>query len=241
MNILKRILGGKSSEREAKAATGATGEISRTISESETAESVDTPEISGSEVEKRIFSLLNQAEIEGWHPIASLAVVCNRCNQSISLDCEQPAVSEGVGFRVGDAFRSLHDPLTCEACGATNFRIVNRRVSFEDWLRSCLDSTPACGDDPEKGFRNSATGELVRDHHFKRAEDFAELWSQISPHLDESGTLKDNFTFNYMEIEGVGARRINRTTGVSHQNNMTQEFIVVIRDFNNTFWYRIEK
>lgn len=53
--------------------------------------------------------------------------------------------------------------------------------------------------------------------------------------------MKSNFTFNYMDIPGVGSTRINRTIGVAHQNSLTHELIVIIKDTRKNFWYRIER
>ena len=241
MKFLDKLMGKKSAAERTQRAEGVTEDLSAGKPKINTDESVDTPTINGIEIGAHISSLLKQADAEGWHSVASITVICNQCDRSISLDFENPATGEGIGFKKGDAFRSMEDPLICETCGSTDFRIVNRRASFKDWLKLSLDAIPECGDDPSVGFRDSETGELIRDHLFEKVETFEQLWSEISPHVAEQGALKSNFTFNYMDIPGVGSTRINRTTGVAHQNSLTHELIVIIKDTRKNFWYRIER
>lgn len=202
---------------------------------------VDTPKINGSEVGKRISSLLIEAGAKGLHPVSSYQIICNQCNAQIELDYEHPTSGEVVGFKVASGYKSLETPLLCDHCGESEFRIVDRQFTFKDWLHDSLKNIPNCSDDPAIGFRNSETGELIRDHRFTPADTFDILWDAVSSHVNKSGILKSNFTFNYMNVPGVGTRRINRTTGISHQNTITHELIVIIKDFNNRFWYRIEQ
>ena len=241
MKFLDKLMGKKPAAERTQRAEGITAESSTGKPKINTDESVDTPTINGIEIGAHISSLLKQADAEGWHPVASITVICNQCNRFISLDFENPATGEGIGFKKGEAFGSMENPLVCETCGSTDFRIVNRRATFKDWLKLSLDAIPECGDDPSVGFRDSETGELIRDHLFEKAETFEQLWSEISPHVAERGALKSNFTFNYMDIPGVGSTRINRTIGVAHQNSLTHELIVIIKDTRKNFWYRIER
>ncbi len=198
----------------------------------------DSPDISGTEVGKRVAELI--AGAEGWYPPASLQVICLACRHAILVETQEVGAEMTAGFRDGEEFSRLENPLVCSRCGGERFLIINRRISFQDWFRRQLESLPACEDDPEAGFRTSETGELIRNHRFVKTRDFPELWAMVAPHLDENGVFKCRFVFNYIRIPGVGDRRIHRTTGLLHRNRRSGEILIFIRDARNRFWLRIE-
>jgi hypothetical protein len=230
----------KKEERSPEA--GSIGEsLSATVEETDLDQFTDTPDIGGSEAGNRVAQLIATAEKEGWYPVASLQVICRNCNHSLSLEKQETDAEMVAGFQDGENFIRLDSPLVCNRCRNDRFRIINRKISFQEWFHRQLESLPPCKDDPEAGFRTSETGELIRDHHFVKVDDFTELRQLISPHLDENGVFKSNFVFNYIRIPGVGDRRIHRTTGLMHRNTKSGEIVIVIRDPQNRFWFRIEK
>jgi len=241
MTFLKKLFGRKPISSEATADVDASVGPGEKVSASEVDLPVDTAEISGEEIGNRISGLLGQAAEEGWHPVASIKIFCNQCDHPIRLDYDDPGGGGGIGFNIGDNFVSIKNPITCDKCRSTSFRILRGRRTFKDWFEDSLNKIPPTEDDPEIGFRSLETDEAVRSHRFKAADTIEQLWSSLSDHTDSMGSLKDNFSFNYITTTLGDQTHIHRVTGLSHQNSKANEFIVVIKDKKGRFWYRIDR
>jgi len=238
MKFLNRLLGKKPSLQEFSVADEPKI-ASQTTPLPKTDVTVEFAEVDGEDVGNKISSLIVACETEELVPIASLKIICNNCGAAINLDYHHAMRGEGIGYRLKNSFVNLDHPLVCEECQADSFRIENSKVNFKNWMAASLNALAPCKDDLDEGFLGSESGQPIHDHGFVKVASFEELWSGISTHVNSSGTIIENFTFNYLEIKDIGPKRINRTIGVSHQNEFSHELTVIVKDNKGNLWYRI--
>ena len=89
---------------------------------------------------------------------------------------------------------------------------------------------------PEVGFREDITGNLIVDRTLRKVSGFDTLWIRILSVVDQEDQINTRFTFDM-----VNGRYLDRTIpGLLLYNYQLQKTIIILKDQTGNFWYSIE-
>lgn len=261
MNFWQRIFGRKqadqSSSRQRSPSSEALGDVepddnfSTAESTSIAPEPQSSADVPGTEIGQQLRHLHERASREGWSVSDSVTFACLGCNDIskvvVASSFTDPAKTvHGLELNVtrveGISYKDPNDPLVCDTCGASRFRVCVKRNAFKDVVEEALAARTPCKEDISRGLRDADTGALFSDHGMQFAADFSSLWAQVLPHIDEESGINENFGVDTVRSTSsdIGMRHVGHIEGVSSFNRKTNCLLVMIRGNSGGYWWAVE-
>lgn len=221
MNFIQNLFGGKDS---------------KTFSTSKNSLSGEDMVISGTQAASVVKKLLLQARQEKWNPTYSIKLICTNCEAPVTL--KKTSVTEFSFLSAKGSYRpeGLEDSLKCEKCEGTSFRLLVHPKTLSECLKEALSELTLTDQNPEVGFREDRTGNLIQDRTLRKVSGFESLWSRIQSVVDQEDQINTRFTFDM-----VNGRYLEKTIhGLLLYNCENEKTIIILKDQNGCYWYSIE-
>ncbi len=221
MNFIRNLFGGKESTPPATSKQNPPGEDQI---------------ITGTQAASVVNKLILRARKEKWSPTYSIVLFCTNCEAPVTL--KKDSATEFVFVSAKGSFMpgGLEDSIKCSICEGTNFKVSVQPKTLEAMLKEALLELKPIDQNPEVGFREDITGNLIIDRTLRKVSGFDALWIRILSVVDQEDQINTKFSFDM-----VNGRYLDRTIlGLLLYNYQFQKTIIILKDQTGNFWYSIE-
>ncbi len=192
--------------------------------------------ITGTKAASVVNKLILQARKEKWSPTYSIKLICTNCEAPVTL--KKTSATEFAFLSAKGSYRpgGLEDSIECSKCEGANFRVSIQPKTLEECLKEALSELTPTDQNPEVGFREDITGNLIRDRTLRKVSGFKSLWIRILSVVDQEDQINTEFTFDM-----VNGKYLDRTIpGLLLYNYQYQKTITILKDQSGNYWYSIE-